>query len=102
MLVNWTLPLAAVEISSRPKPLTVTPEFTCPIRFALKDWMRSLVAAGLVELVVFVVTVLAAQATVTVAGATPVVAHAASARLGIDHAAAAVVDNSRTERGIRT
>jgi hypothetical protein len=59
---------------------------------------------GLVVLAVAVVTVLAAQVTVTVAGATPVVAHYASAdEVGIAIAAATPTGNSqdRASRGIR-
>ena len=86
LLVNAMPPLAFVVTRLRPKVSTVTPPLTCPIRSALKLWMRSLVAAfGLVVLVVFVVEVFAAQLTVT--GSVPDVAQAASARCGLSSSA---------------
>jgi hypothetical protein len=54
-----------------------------------------------VELVVFVVTVFAAQVTVTVAGTTPLVVHAASAdEVGTAIAAAAPIGTSTARREI--
>jgi hypothetical protein len=79
--------VAPVARRSNPNPLIVTPEWMLPTRLASNTWKRSVVdVLVLVELVVLLVVVLAAQSTVTVV--VPLATQAANALPGLPASAA--------------